>query len=274
MKLVNLIILLVSILLPINADDVIRSGNTTEKDFLIEAILPKSSAAGGDRFSQLVVVDLIGGQNHAVVEDGEILSMGRGEPYRSSPVEAFRVMYTTNYPKDEVTINVQIGNFVLVQETSEGVYEEVVIDNETTELKPTVSCVRSSLFSNPEDESNEADVGSYKNVSSTEHPSYGAEGFKCKTFPIDNVTENTFSVKFKLQRYSNQQQANNGWNWVYNSSSGRYEWQFGGASYVEPSDDELLEGYFELDQTFSIRLPAVTTPGLYKTDVTVSVGAV
>lgn len=271
MKLVNLIILLVSILLPINADDVIRSGNTTEKDFLIEAILPKSSAAGGDQFSQLVVVDLIGGQNHAVVEDGEILSMGRGEPYQSSPVEAFRVMYTTNYPKDEVTINVQIGNFVLVQETSEGVYEEVVIDNETTELKPTVSCVRSSLFSNPEDESNEADVGSYKNVSSTEPPSYGAEGFKCETIPIDNVTENTFSVKFNLLRYSNSWEDNNGWIW----DSARNEWQFGGASYGEPSDDELLKGYFELDQTFSIKLPAdIETPGLYKADVTVSVEAV
>lgn len=242
-----------------------------DAELLIEAYIPNASA--GTKHSELIVSDLSLTGGRVLVNDGAVLDLGRGENLLSSVTELFEVSYVTNSP-ERVKLTVQVGDFYLVT-YEDGSYKQYTDEAGNPIILPTnVKRETSYAFSNINDVGNSSDLNNLSGVGFSEKPEWGAHGFE---FVQENgngseeSTEGIFSLQYCLNKVTNTEKDNNGWSKSWGL------WYFQGFK-SEYDQNALLEGSFELRQTFSISFDKSAvenyTPGYYKLDVTVTQEAV
>lgn len=236
------------------------SYETDVEKLLIEAIIP-GGAANGKR-SELVVVDLSEESGKAIVDNGSVIEIGRGDFLLDGPAEFFDVSYVTNSP-EEISIKVDVGDFVLVNSES-GSYEPLEINGSRVTLTPIVTREISYSFSDLYDIPNETEVDNFPTIRGGDKPELSAHGFQ---YVEDSKQEGNgdFSLTFYLNEYEDY-----GWINVFGW------WTHLGADFSNGPTDSLLKGFFEIHQTFSVSLKdvAVEEKGYYKMDVTVTLEVV
>lgn len=247
------------------------SYETDVEKLLIEAIIP--GGAANEKRSELVVVDLSEESGKAIVDNGSVIEIGRGDFLLDGPVELFDVSYVTNSP-EEISIKVDVGDFVLVKGESGG-YEPLEINGSNVTLTPKVTREISYSFSDLYDIPNETDEKPSKGETSDNNkdnpPALYAHGFR-----YVNTAENESDVEgvksFALQYYLSEYVDS----WTYHDLLLWGFWTYDGASYSTEATDSLLKGFFEIHQTFSISLKDVPVDekGYYKMDVTVTLEVV
>ena len=235
------------------------SYETDVEKLLIEAIIP--GGAANEKRSELVVVDLSEESGKAIVDNGSVIEIGRGDFLLDGPAELFDVSYVTNSP-EEISIKVDVGDFVLVKGESGG-YEPLEINGSNVTLTPKVTREISYSFSDLYDIANETEVENFPTISGENEPELSAHGFQ---YVEDSKQEGNgdFSLTFHLNEYIDR-------GWIY-----FFGWWHQGAYFSDGPTDSLLKGFFEIHQTFSISLKDVTVieMGYYKMDVTVTLEVV
>lgn len=249
-----------------------------DAELLIEAYIPNAST--GTKHSELIVSDLSLTGGRVLVNNGAVLDLGRGENLLSSVTELFEVSYVTNSP-EMVKLTVQVGDFYLVTRNSDGSYEQYEDANGQPITIPTnVERATSYAFSNINDVGNSSDLDNLEGVEFSEKPEWGAHGFEFVSENENGSAESsdeTFSFQYRLDKVSNI--SDNVWTmnerevWFETE----YYWTYDGCT-VAYDKDAILEGTFELRQTFSISFDESAVknykPGYYKLDVTVTQEAV
>lgn len=241
-----------------------------DAELLIEAYIPNAST--GTKHSELIVSDLSLTGGRVLVNNGAVLDLGRGENLLSSVTELFEVSYVTNSP-ERVKLTVQVGDFYLVT-YEDGSYTQYTDEAGNPIILPTnVKRATSYAFSNINDVGNKSDLDNLSGVEFSEKPEWGAHGFE---FVLENEngsegsTDGLFSFQYCLKKLEDKGWRRalslNGLVWLHNGYSTDYD------------QDAILEGTFELRQTFSISFDKSAvknyTPGYYKLDVTVTQEAV
>lgn len=248
-----------------------------DAELLIEAYIPNAST--GTKHSELIVSDLSLTGGRVLVNNGAVLDLGRGENLLSSVTELFEVSYVTN-SSERVKLTVQVGDFYLVT-YEDGSYKQYTDEAGNPIILPTnVKRETSYAFSNINDVGNSSDLDNLKGVEFSEEPEWGAHGFEFVSENENGSAESsdeTFSFQYRLDKVSNI--SDNVWTmnerevWFETE----YYWTYDGYT-VAYDKDAILEGTFELRQTFSISFDEYAvknyTPGYYKLDVTVTQEAV
>lgn len=248
------------------------SYETDVEKLLIEAIIP--GGALNEKRSELVVVDLSEESGKAIVDDGSVIEIGRGDFLLDGPAELFDVSYVTNSP-EEISINVDVGDFVLVKKDDSGNYVPDKTNGSEVTLTPKVtreiSYSFSDLYDIPNETDEKPDTGSSVYAGKDNPPDLYAHGYK-----YVNTEENKYYAEgvssFTLQYYLSEYVDS----WTFHDRDIlRDYWTYDGASYSSKAGSSLLKGFFEIHQTFSISLRDVTVieNGYYKMDVTVTLEA-
>ena len=248
------------------------SYETDVEKLLIEAIIP--GGAANEKRSELVVVDLSEESGKAIVDNGSVIEIGRGDFLLDGPVELFDVSYVTNSP-EEISIKVDVGDFVLVKGESGG-YEPLEINGSKVTLTPQVtreiSYSFSDLYDIPNETDEKPDEGDRVTAGKDNPPALYAHGFRYeKTAENENDAGGvkSFALQYYLSEYVDS--------WTFHDRDiFRDYWTYDGVSYSSEATDSLLKGFFEIHQTFSISLKDVSVieKGYYKMDVTVTLEVV
>ena len=243
-----------------------------DAELLIEAYIPNAST--GTKHSELIVSDLSLTGGRVLVNNRAVLDLGRGENLLSSVTELFEVSYVTNSP-EMVKLTVQVGDFYLVT-YEDGSYKQYTDEAGNPIILPTnVKRETSYAFSNINDVGNSSDLDNLKGVEFSEEPEWGAHGFEFVTENENGSAESNdeFSFQYHLGKVTDKGWQKNERGLIFKE----YYWTYNGYD-VGYDPNALLEGSFELRQTFSISFDKSAvenyTPGYYKLDVTVTQEAV
>lgn len=254
------------------------SYETDVEKLLIEAIIPGGEA--NNKRSELVVIDLSEGSGRAIVDDGSVIEIGRGDLLLDGPAELFEVSYVTNSP-EKISIKVDVDDFVLVKKDESGNYVTDTTSGSEVTLAPTtvtreISYSFSDLYDIPNVNDEKPKLG-YRVYAGKDNPPADlyAHGFEYKNIEENNNYAEgvrSFTLQYFLREYVDS------WEFHDRIISSDY-WEYKGASLSDEAGSSLLKGFFEIHQTFSISLKdlkdvSVIEKGYYKMDVTVTLEVV